>query len=348
MSSFLFRLVEMKPEFPLFPSEHSNPILLWSSDFPNQNKVFLLEAPFPHFGETMAVIAAMIFSWTSVLFTTAGRRLGVTLVNLLRLPGAALCLALTHLALTGHLWPQNLAPMDQFWLGLSGVIGLALGDSALFRAFITIGPRRSMTMMALAPVFTVIIAWSTLGEHLGLWALLGIITVILGVMIASMGRGNGSGQFGSISKKTLRTGLLLALVASMGQGLGSVFAKMGMTTESGVDPLGATLVRLSWASIGYWVVVLPRQNIPQLARKLKDRIGSAALVGAILMGPFISVWISVIAIKNTEAGIAQVFLGTVPIFVVAPAWLIYKDRPTPLSLLGIVIAVGGGALLFLV
>ncbi len=45
--------------------------------------------------------------------------------------------------------------------------------------------------------------------------------------------------------------------------------------------------------------------------------------------------------------VLKVFLGMVPIFVVAPAWLVYKDRPTPLSLLGIVVAVGCGALLFL-
>ena len=295
----------------------------------------------------MAIIAAIIFSWTSVLFTTAGRRLGVTLVNLLRLPGAALCLALTHLLVTGHLWPQDLAPIDQFWLGLSGVAGLAMGDSALFRAFITIGPRRSMTVMALAPVFTVIIAWSALGEHLGLWALLGILTVIFGVMIASLGRGNGSGHFGKLPPRVLRTGLLLALLASLGQGLGSVFAKMGMTGSQAVDPLGATLIRLCWASFAYWLVVLPRQNISELRNKLQDRLGALALAGAVIMGPFISVWISVVAIKNTEAGIAQVLLGMVPIFVVLPAWLVYKDRPTTLSLAGVVIAVGGGALLFL-
>lgn len=306
-----------------------------------------MQTPFPYFGEIMAIAAAMIFSWTSVLFTTAGRRLGVTLVNLLRLPGATICLALAHLILTGHLWPQNLAPMDQFWIGLSGVIGLAIGDSALFRAFITIGPRRSMTLMALSPVVTVVIAWSALGEHLGPWALVGILTVIAGVMIASLGRDNGSGQFGSIPPKVLRTGLLLALVASVGQGLGSVFAKMGMSGGAGVDPLGATLVRLCWATVGYWVVVLPKQNIPQLVLKLKDRRGSSALVGAILMGPFISVWISLIAIKNTEAGIAQVLLGMVPIFVVAPAWIVYRDRPTVISLLGVLVAVGGGALIFL-
>lgn len=309
-----------------------------------------MSGPISHYGELMALLAAFIFSWTSVFFTTAGQRLGVTTVNLLRLPGATLCLALTHYVVKGQIWPQGLTWADTAWIGLSGVVGLAMGDSALFKAFTLVGPRRSMTMMALAPVFTVVLAWGMLGEHLGLWALLGIVVVILGVVIATMGKGNGSGEFGILDPQVLRLGLLLALLASAGQGLGSAFAKMGMNggaDSTGVDALGGTLVRLAFATGGFWLVVLPRQNFSKLRNNLKDRKGVRALIVAILMGPFISVWISLIAIKYTEAGIAQVLLGTVPIFVVLPAWLIYKDRPTPLSLLGIVVAVGGGALLFL-
>jgi len=303
--------------------------------------------PVPHFGELMALLAAMIFAWTSIFFTTAGQRLGVTTVNLLRLPTAAVCLGLTHLVLHGTVWPAGLTLTDQVWIGLSGIIGLAIGDSALFKAFTLIGPRRSMTLMALAPVFTVTIAWGALGEHLSAWAIVGILTVIGGVMLATRGRGKGGGQFGHLAPGVLRTGLLLGVVASAGQGLGSVFAKMGMVGESGVDPLGATLVRLVWAAAAYWIVVLPRQNLKALAGKLQDRKGMGALGIAILMGPFISVWISLVAIRYTEAGIAQVLLGMVPIFVILPAWLVYKDRPSPMTLFGIVVAVGGGVLLFL-
>jgi drug/metabolite transporter (DMT)-like permease len=305
---------------------------------------------FPYYGEAMAILAAVIFSWTSVFFTTAGQRLGVTLVNLLRLPVAAICLALTRLALTGEIWPQDLALSQYMWIGLSGIIGLAIGDSALFQAFTTIGPRRSMTMMALSPVFTVVVAWSLLDEQLGLVALLGIAVIIAGVMLASFGKARGQGQFGQIPAKTLRAGLLLALLAAMGQGLGSAFAKMGMISSSGqasgCDPLSATLIRLVAASVGYWAVVLPRQNIPDLVRRLHDRKGTGALAIAILMGPFISVWVSLVAIKNADTGIAQVLLGMVPVFVILPSWLVYRDRPTPLSLLGVCVAVGGGVLLF--
>ncbi|MEN8006531.1 MAG: DMT family transporter [Candidatus Krumholzibacteriota bacterium] len=310
-----------------------------------------MNAASPYFGESMAILAALIFSWTSVFFTTAGQRLGVTTVNLLRLPGAALCLGSMHLFLYGSIWPPGVAWQDQMWIGLSGVAGLAVGDSALFKAFTLVGPRRSMTMMALAPVYTTVIAWGLLGEHLNLWAISGIVVIIAGVMTATVGKGNGTGEFGDLPRKVFRTGLLLALIGSLGQGVGSVLAKLGMTGATagsgGVEPLGATLIRLTWATAFYWLAVLPRLDVRGTLRGLRDRRGVTALTVAIIMGPFVSVWISLVALKNTEAGIAQVLLGMVPIFVVVPAWLVYRDRPSPLSLFGIAIAVGGGALLFL-
>jgi len=296
----------------------------------------------------MAVTAALIFSWTSILFTTAGQRLGVTNVNLLRLPGATICLGLTHYALTGRIWPEGLAPGDQLWIGASGVIGLAIGDSALFRAFILVGPRRSMTLMALAPVFTVITAWSLLDEHLSPLAFLGIALALGGVLLATLGKDEGGGRFRGLPREILRRGFLLALVGAVGQGLGSTFAKLGMAgTGEGIDPLGATLVRLTWATVAYWLVVAPRLDARTVRRKLADRRGLLVLGLAILMGPFISVWCSLVAVKHTDTGVAQVLLSMVPVFVIAPAWIVYRDRPSRLSLLGVLVAIGGGAVLFL-
>jgi len=296
----------------------------------------------------MALVASFVFAWTSVFFTTAGQRLGLTVVNLLRLPGAAICLGLVHFAGSGRLWPAGLAPADQFWIGLSGVVGLAVGDAALFRAFTKIGPRRAMTVMALAPVFTAVLAWAALGERLGLQALLGVAVVIGGVVLAARGRDPGGGAFGALPKDLLRVGLLFALVGALGQGVGTVFVKLGMGSGGGgVDPLGATLVRVSWAAAAYWLVVFPRQDLRELRARLRDGRGVAALAVAIVLGPFLSVWISLVAIKNTEAGVAQVLLGMVPIFVILPSWLVYRDRPSAFALCGVVLAVAGGVLLFL-
>ena len=148
-------------------------------------------AQYGGYGEAMAVLAALIFAWTSIFFTTAGQRLGVTTVNLLRLPIAALCLGITHLLVTGRLVPEHLDLAAAGWIGLSGVVGLAVGDSALFRSFTLIGPRRGMMMMAAAPLFTVVVAWFLLDESLGAVTLLGMAAIIGGscrLMLPSLRR----------------------------------------------------------------------------------------------------------------------------------------------------------------
>ena len=299
------------------------------------------------FGEIMAVLAAMIFSWTSVFFTTAGRRLGVTTLNLMRLLGAVILLGVTHVALRGCWWPD--ASIDSIlWIGASGIVGLAIGDSALFRAFTLIGPRRGMLAMASAPVFTVLVAWILLGETLDVLAVVGIVVVMGGVVLAVVGKDPGGGEFADPDRGLLRRGYSLAMVAAAGQGLGSAFVKVGMsggTVE--VDPLSATWVRVVFACVGYWIVVVPQQNIRVLLTPLRDRAGSVALVLATFFGPYLSVYISILAINHAETGVAQVLLGTVPVFVLVPAWLVYRDRPSPMALVGVVVAVAGGAVLFL-
>jgi drug/metabolite transporter (DMT)-like permease len=301
----------------------------------------------PHFGEIMGVLAALIFAWTSVFFTTAGQRLGVTTLNLLRLLGAVILLGTTHLILYGELWPE--APLVSIlWIGASGIVGLAIGDSALFRAFTLIGPRRGMLAMASAPVFTVVVAWIVLGESLDLQAIAGIVVVMGGVMLAVTGKDPGGGQFAHPDRAVLRRGYLLAMVAAAGQGLGSAFVKIGMAGGAvEVDPLSATFVRMVFAWAAYWLCVVPRHDLRALLRPLRDRRGTLSLGAATFLGPYVSVYISILAIRYAEAGVAQVLLGAVPIFVLGPAWLVYRDRPSPVALVGVVIAVAGGAILFL-
>jgi len=301
----------------------------------------------PNFGELMGVLAALIFAWTSVFFTTAGERLGVTTLNFLRLLGGMLLLGITHLVLSGRLWPE--APLPSvLWIGASGIVGLAIGDSALFRAFTLIGPRRGMLAMATAPVFTVIAAWFLVDEALGWQALVGISVVMGGVMLAVVGKDPGGGRFAHPPRALLLRGYTLGMVAAAGQGLGSAFVKMGMAGGAvEVDPLAATFVRMVFAWAAYWLLALPQHGLRRLIRPLRDRRGTAALVAATFLGPYVSVYISILAVRYAEAGVAQVLLGAVPVFVLLPAWFVYRDRPAPLAVIGAAVAVAGGAVLFL-
>jgi len=75
------------------------------------------------------------------------------------------------------------------------------------------------------------------------------------------------------------------------------------------------------------------------------RVLTATLV-ATALGPITGIWLSLVAVRNTQAGIASTILAMVPVFVLpAVAW-VNKERLSPRSVLGAVLAVAGVAVLF--
>src|SRR5512145_1333270 len=101
-------------------------------------------------GELAALGTSLCFSFGSTLFTLSGRAMGSALVNRVRLLIAALLVMLLHILTFGQVLPLDAGTGPWFWLGLSGLVGFVLGDAFLFQAFVLIGPRLSMLMMALA------------------------------------------------------------------------------------------------------------------------------------------------------------------------------------------------------
>lgn len=297
-----------------------------------------------HFGELVAVATSLTWAWGSMLFTAAGRRVGSTAVNFARLPLAVLLLGATHLVLAGRLWPAELSGTAHLWLVASGVVGLTLGDSFLFYGFTTVGPRRSMAMYACSPVFATLTAWFLLGEHLTPFALLGMAIIIAGVVLASLGRDDGGGPFRALPRRVLRVGLVAGLLGGVCQGIGATFAKLGMVA---LAPLPATLVRMTWGAVAMTAVIVLGGRARELVGRYHDRRALAALLGAVVLGPFLGVWMSLTAFKHADTGIASALIGTVPITVLLPSWIVYKDKPSWQGLLGAAVAVAGGAVLFL-
>lgn len=105
-------------------------------------------------GEIAALATSFCCSFTSIQFALAGQRIGSVVVNRIRLILATLYLSPAHLLLYREVWPLQAEAFRWGWLGLSGVVGLVLGDACLFQAFVLISPRRSMLMMTLVPVIS--------------------------------------------------------------------------------------------------------------------------------------------------------------------------------------------------
>jgi drug/metabolite transporter (DMT)-like permease len=307
-------------------------------------------------GPAAGVATSMLWTGTSLLFTAAGKRIGPTFVNAARIALAIVLLGLTHRLLAGS-WFPDVLPRQVLLLALSGIIGLAIGDQALFTAFVSIGPRLAMLIMTTAPLFAAFFGWIALDETLHGWAWLGIALVILGVAWVISERPDRTSQSPATSR--LRA-ILLAFVAAACQAGGLLLSKQGMghgwlPADQRLTPQAATFIRVLFAGLGVLPIValhMYRQRARRLPYAPALRIGSrrAGLLftacGA-TVGPFLGVWMSLVASDRAPLGVAQTLCSLPPIFIHPFAVLVHKERLSPRAVLGAFIAVAGVALLFL-
>ncbi|MFH2035247.1 MAG: DMT family transporter [Candidatus Zixiibacteriota bacterium] len=295
-------------------------------------------------GEIAALSTAVLWSFTSIFFTSASKRIGSYHLNKIRIPAAVIFLSTMLLILDGRLVPSGVSQSSYFFLILSGIIGLSLGDLCLFSAFVILGTRKTLLIGAVTPILTTIIAWFLMGETLGFFSICCILLTIGGIWWVISERQSVNGIIApKDNRQTL--GILLAFGGALGQATGLVLAKMGMADS--LAPLPATFIRMVAATIAVWLIGLIRRDNMATLKKLKDIKSGWLILGGSICGPFLGVWLSLVAVKNTEAGIAAAIMATVPVLVLPLVILFYKEKVSFRALFGAVVAVIGVVLIFL-
>jgi drug/metabolite transporter (DMT)-like permease len=296
-----------------------------------------------YLGELAALATSILFSASSMVNTLAGRKVGASVLNRMRLILAIFWLILTH-ALLGISLPLHAGPERWFWLSASGIVGLAIGDSFLFQAFIWIGTRLSMLLMSLAPAMAAFLAWILLGEVLsvGQWA--GMALTMIGIAWVILDRKGSSGQ-NHIDKKHYAAGILYGLGGAVGQALGLVLAKRGMFGD--FSAISGTLIRMLSAAIALWGITIFRRQTSQTIHQAIDEPQAARLIllGSVL-GPFLGVTLSLYAVQNTEVGVASTLTALPPIILLPVGYFFFKERFGWQSVLGTILAMIGVIMLF--
>lgn len=298
-------------------------------------------------GQAAALATSCLWTITSLFFTSAGKRIGSLSVNAYRTVIAVGFLAVAHLIVLGTVVP--LANSAQwFWMGASGIVGLVIGDGGLFAAYITIGPRRAVLVMALAPIFAILGAYLMLGEVIAQLALVGIAVTLTGVIVVILESEERSGEF-VVSKKLRAYGLLFALIGAAGQGIGLVLSKKGidLVPNMTLNPLSATLMRLILGASSIWLVLLVAGKWPQLRGAVRSREGISNVAMGAFLGPFLGITLSMVAVTCTQTGIAQTLMSLMPVLIIPTVWMRYGQKTSWRGILGAAIAVIGVAMLFL-
>jgi drug/metabolite transporter (DMT)-like permease len=292
----------------------------------------------PYQGEVSALVTAAFWSCSAIVFSAATARAGAIPVNVGRLILAALYLLLL-IPVMGL--GVRLSVTQTGLLAFSGVIGLAFGDSFLFKAFGELGARVTMLIMSTSPAVAALLAWLLLHETLSLWGILGVFVTLSGVAVVVIGRNAGA------AAPFAWRGVTFAVLAAVGQGVGLIFAKMAFN-EGEINGFVATLVRI----LASLVVMIPlgiaesrSSDSFGVFRTDRRALGLTAL-GA-LLGPFLGISFSLIAVAHTDVGVAATIMATVPILMLPLVRIFYGERLSWKAFAGAFLAVGGVAILFL-
>lgn len=299
--------------------------------------------------------ASALWVATSLLFAGATRRLGPTRTNMLRLLVALTLHVIAFWAIDSRLWPTA-APRQVALLALSGFVGLAICDQCRLLAFLRLGPRLTLLVGTLEPVFGVLMAMMFFGEDLSWLLALGVAMVVGGVAWSVLERTATAPQHAPTGSAAWRWGLVFAVVAAFLQVAGFALSKEGMRADEGsgaaaLPPQHATLMRIFFACVALlpfagWRIGRDRRRGVREALQHPGQTGRGVLLASLgaATGPFLGVWCSLFALARAPMSIAQTMLSLAPVFVLPAVVLIFKEKVSPRAWLGAAVAVAGAAI----
>lgn len=294
-----------------------------------------------HYGELAAFMTAIFWTVTGLSFEWAGKRVGSLAVNLIRLLMAFVIMA-TYNAVTRGMWlPFDATPHAWFWLTISGLIGFVIGDLFLFQAYVLIGTRISLLIMACAPPITGVLSYFIFGEKLTMLSMLGMALTLGGIMMVIMTQNkNGGGMAFSHPIK----GIAYAFMGAIGQAFGLVSSKMGM---GDYNPFAATQIRIIAGIVGFLVIYAIGNHWVKAFDASKDRKAMSVILLGAIFGPFLGVSFSLLSLQYTEAAVASTIMSIMPVLVIPPAMILFKEKVSFKEVLGAVVTVTGVCILFI-
>jgi drug/metabolite transporter (DMT)-like permease len=295
-----------------------------------------------HLGEWAALATAVCWTITALSFESAGRRVGSLAVNFVRLVLALVPLAIYGLIRRGCALPIDASLHAWFWLALSGFVGFTLGDLFLFRGFVLVGARTTMLIsMSLSPILAALFGWCLLGDQLTSLDVLGMAVTLAGVAWVVLER---PASTEDQQRQHRRLGILLGVGAGVGQAGGLILGKYGMGS---LDPFAASQIRVLAGAFGFAMLFFAIRRWHRVGSALGNRPAMARIALGAFFGPFLGVSLALLAIQRTATGVAATIMSLVPVFLIVPSILIFRERVTLRAVLGAMIAVGGVAVLFL-
>jgi len=274
-------------------------------------------------GVLAALGAAMAWTGASALWRSLSGRVTAIRLNAMKNGLASLLFLPVLLTL-----PHNTEVHAVLLLLISGLIGIAAGDSFYLGALRRLGTRRTLTVEASGPVLASIAGVLVMGDSLavknGLGALLVSSAVVL---IAMQAKETSQGERGG-SAADFGIGLLLALTAVV-CGLSGAFLARHVLISSDLTPLQTASIRL----LGGWLGLLPFLKGIWRQTQLKQR-EQWRLVIATVVGTNGGILLQQVVLQTMPVGEGVTLMATAPVM----ALFVGRMEGDPIQLSGVAAA----------
>jgi drug/metabolite transporter (DMT)-like permease len=234
------------------------------------------------------------------------------------------------------------------FVAASGLVGISIGDTALFTTVRHLGVHRALLMQTTSPVFTALIAVSLQGERLSLAQSLGALITLAGVAVVVAPSRSAGGERPRATGSTLRRwalgGVALGTLSALAQAIGIVMAKEGMAE---VPVLASSALRLSAAALGLVVLAVFSGGLGGLRAALGTTQALRRIVPATFLGAYLAIFLMMAGIALAPASIAAVLLTTSPIFSLVFEAAVFRRPVTVKDVVGTLAAIAGVVILTL-
>ena len=298
-------------------------------------------------GYLIAFLSMFVGSVAAFPFTTAAREWGSVAINHYRLLVAfisltILCMLLDRVSIFSIF--SSPAGMQYFYVGLSGIIGLVVGDYFGFHSMAILGARQSSIFITLAPGTALFFGYLLLGETLDVVGTIGVIISIGGMVWFLWG--SKAADYKSLGIKeygSTRKGIIYGILAALCQGLQIALSKKGLMLTPALSPVHATWIRVFAATLAYFTFTLAQGRLKKDVIRVigqKKKVISLATY-ATLFGLVLSIILVMWSITLCKVSVTQTILSLGPIVIVPMAWVLYKEQLSSKTMFAAVISVTG-------
>lgn len=221
------------------------------------------------------------------------------------------------------------------FIGVSGVIGSAAARGLSFSSYKHIGPGKTMSFIALSPMFVALLAAIVLGEQLTTGVAIGTVFVVAGVVVLA--------RESSIEVQAgdgTRAVLLIPIAAALLISVSVVLRKFAL--DAGVPPLTAAAINATtaFATVTPFVLANQGRGILRTDRRAIKQFG----VASVLMTVAFTLYF--IGLRITPASSFFPIIQTQPLFgvLLSAIYLGKLERITSRTVAGALVIVVGAAL----